>query len=67
MALSLLREINDSGVTIVIVEHVMKVLLGVSNRVAVLDSGKKIAEGTPQEVVKNQDVIKAYFGKDLNA
>jgi branched-chain amino acid transport system ATP-binding protein len=67
MALCLLREINDSGVTIVIVEHVMKVLLGVSNRVAVLDSGKKIAEGTPQEVVKNQDVIKAYFGKDLNA
>lgn len=67
MALSLLREIKDSGVTIVIVEHVMKVLLGVSNRVVVLDYGKKIAEGTPQEVVKNQDVIKAYFGKDLNA
>jgi branched-chain amino acid transport system ATP-binding protein len=67
MAVGLIRQINYSGVTMVIVEHVMKALLGVSERVIVMDSGKKIAEGTPQEVVNNQDVIKAYFGKDLHA
>jgi branched-chain amino acid transport system ATP-binding protein len=67
MAVGLIRQINRSGVTMVIVEHVMKALLGVSERVVVIDAGKKIAEGTPQEVVENQDVIKAYFGKDLHA
>lgn len=66
-ALELIREINRSGVTIVIVEHVMKAVLGVSERVVVLDAGKKIAEGTPYEVVRNQDVIKAYFGEDVRA
>jgi branched-chain amino acid transport system ATP-binding protein len=67
MAVGLIRQINYSGVTLVIVEHVMKALLGVSERVVVMDAGRKIAEGTPQEVIKNQDVIKAYFGKDLHA
>jgi branched-chain amino acid transport system ATP-binding protein len=66
-AVELIRQINRSGVTIVIVEHVMKALLGVSERVVVLDAGKKIAEGTPHEVVHNQDVIKAYFGEDIHA
>jgi branched-chain amino acid transport system ATP-binding protein len=66
-AVELIRQINRSGVTIVIVEHVMKALLGVSERVVVLDAGKKIAEGTPHEVVQNQDVIKAYFGVDIHA
>ncbi len=66
-AVELIRQISRSGVTIVIVEHVMKALLGVSERVVVLDAGKKIAEGTPREVVQNQDVIKAYFGEDIRA
>jgi branched-chain amino acid transport system ATP-binding protein len=45
----------------------MKALLGISERVVVLDAGKKIAEGPPKEIVQNQDVIKAYFGKNLHA
>lgn len=67
MAVGLIRQINHSGVTMVIVEHVMKAVLGISERVVVLDAGKKIAEGPPQEIVQNQDVIKAYFGKNLHA
>ena len=67
MAVGLIRQINHSGVTMIIVEHVMKALLGISERVVVLDAGKKIAEGPPKEIVQNQDVIKAYFGKNLHA
>lgn len=63
IAIELIRPIHDSGVTIVIVEHVMKALLGLSERVVVLDAGKKIAEGPPLEVIRNPDVIKAYFGE----
>jgi branched-chain amino acid transport system ATP-binding protein len=66
-AVGLIRRINDSGVTVVIVEHVMKALLGISTRVFVLDAGRKIAEGTPGEIVQNQAVIDAYFGKDGHA
>ena len=66
-AVELIRQINRSGVAIIIVEHVMKALLGVSERVVVLDAGKKIAEGTPGEVVQNPDVVKAYFGEDVHA
>ncbi|MEW6665246.1 MAG: ABC transporter ATP-binding protein [Thermodesulfobacteriota bacterium] len=67
MAVGLIRRINDSGVAMIIVEHVMKALLRVSERVVVLDAGKKIAEGPPKEVVQNQDVINAYFGKNFHA
>jgi branched-chain amino acid transport system ATP-binding protein len=67
MAVGLIRQINRSGVTLVIVEHVMKALLGISERVVVLDAGEKIAEGPPKEIVQNQDVIKAYFGKNPHA
>jgi len=67
MAVRLIRQINDSGVSVVIVEHVMKAVLGISKRVVVLDAGKKIAEGTPHEVVKNQVVIDAYLGKSTHA
>jgi len=67
MAVGLIRQIHRSGVTLVIVEHVVKALLGISERVVVLDAGKKIAEGPPKEIVQNQDVIKAYFGKSPHA
>lgn len=67
VAVELIRQINRSGVTMVIVEHVMKALLGISERVVVLDAGEKIAEGPPKEIVQNQDVIKAYFGKNPHA
>lgn len=67
VAVGLIRQMNSSGISVVIVEHVMKAVLGISKRVVVLDAGKKIAEGTPHEVVQNQAVIDAYFGKDIHA
>jgi branched-chain amino acid transport system ATP-binding protein len=67
IALELIRKITRSGVTVVLVEHVMKALLGVSKRVIVLDAGRKIAEGLPNEVIHNPDVIRAYFGADVHA
>jgi ABC-type branched-subunit amino acid transport system ATPase component len=66
-AIGLISQINGSGVTVVIVEHVMKALLRVSERVVVLDAGKKIAEGPAREIVQNKDVIEAYLGKDFRA
>ncbi|MFG1343331.1 ABC transporter ATP-binding protein [Xanthobacter autotrophicus DSM 431] len=59
----LVRKVRDLGVSILIVEHVMKVIMGLSDRVIVLDYGKLIADGVPAEVVKQPDVLKAYFGE----
>ena len=63
MAMDLVNRIRDSGVTVMMVEHIMKAVLGISDRVMVLNAGEKIAEGFPKEVVKNQLVIEAYLGK----
>lgn len=57
-----LRKIKDNGVTILWVEHVMKAVMGISDRVIVMHHGEKIAEGTPSEVAKDVRVVKAYFG-----
>jgi branched-chain amino acid transport system ATP-binding protein len=62
VSMNLVRKIRDSGVTVVMVEHIMKAVLGISDRVMVLNVGMKIAEGPPREVVKNQQVIEAYLG-----
>jgi branched-chain amino acid transport system ATP-binding protein len=62
-AMNLVNKIRDSGVTVIMVEHIMKAVLGISDRIMVLNVGEKIAEGSPKEVVKNQLVIEAYLGK----
>ncbi len=59
----LVKKIADSGVTVVLVEHDMKMVMNISDRILVLDYGKKVAEGTAREVRSNPDVIAAYLGK----
>jgi len=65
-AVELIKKIRTNGVSILIIEHVMSVIMGVSNRIVVLDHGEKIAEGRPYEVVNNQRVIDTYLG-DMHA
>jgi ABC-type branched-subunit amino acid transport system ATPase component len=61
----LVREIRDRGKTIVVVEHDMSLVMGISEEVLVLDHGRRIAEGSPREVQKDPEVLKVYLGEDI--
>jgi branched-chain amino acid transport system ATP-binding protein len=62
-----IRKINEAGVTIVIVEHIMQAIMNLSEKIYVISFGKKIAEGEPLAVVANEEVVKAYLGDEYVA
>jgi branched-chain amino acid transport system ATP-binding protein len=59
----LINRIREKGITVLMIEHVMKAIMEISDRIIVLHHGEKIAEGTPQEIANSQEVIKVYLGK----
>jgi branched-chain amino acid transport system ATP-binding protein len=65
-AIALVKRINKQGVTVLIVEHIMRVIMGLCDRVAVLHHGEKICEGKPKEVCNDENVIKVYLGKKFS-
>jgi len=66
-AMELVTRIRDKGITIFMVEHVMKAIMGICERIIVLHHGEKIAEGTPQEITANKEVIEIYLGEETHA
>ena len=65
--MDLIRKVRESGVTILLVEHDMQAVMGLCERIAVVNFGRLLTEGTPDEIKNNKDVIEAYLGTDLNA
>ena len=63
--MDLIRELRQKGLTIFLIEHVMKAVVGLCDRVVVINYGEKIAEGSPGEIVKNRNVIDAYLGEEM--
>lgn len=66
-AIELIQKINESGITIIIVEHIMRVIMSISHRILAINHGAVIAEGTPAEVRSHPEVIAAYFGEEHRA
>jgi branched-chain amino acid transport system ATP-binding protein len=65
--IEVVRQINRSGITIIMIEHVMEAVMNIAGRIVVIEGGKKIAEGSPQEIVSNPIVIEAYLGEGYHA
>src|SRR2546428_11659371 len=61
--LAILFRLNAAGITIIMIEHIMRAVMRFSERIVVLDAGERIAEGTPDEVVRNPAVERAYLGE----
>ncbi|MGE4535635.1 MAG: ABC transporter ATP-binding protein [Desulfovibrio sp.] len=65
--IAIIKGLRDRGVTVFVIEHIMRAVMALSDRVAVLQFGQKIAEGTPEVVTRDENVIKAYLGGDYDA
>ena len=65
--ISFIMKLRTSGLTIFMIEHLMKVIMNLSDRIVVLHYGKKLCEGTPEHVANNPEVIEAYLGVKVNA
>ena len=65
--LDVLREIRSQGVTIFMIEHIMRAIMSVSDKITVIQFGRKIMDGTPGEVANDERVIKAYLGESYGA
>ncbi|MBP1740910.1 MAG: lptB 10 [Deltaproteobacteria bacterium] len=62
-AMELVKQMGQRGITIVMIEHVMKAIMNICGRIIVLDHGLKLAEGTPEEITENKTVIEVYLGE----
>ena len=62
--MALIRNIQSRGITVFMIEHIMKAVMGLSNRILVLNFGELIAQGTPEQVSRNKDVVEAYLGAE---
>ena len=67
LPVSIIRQLRDTGITFVLVEHVIPIVMKTADRIIVMNFGEKVAEGTPAEVLANQSVRDAYFGEELDA
>jgi branched-chain amino acid transport system ATP-binding protein len=62
-SLELIKKIRNNGVTVFMIEHVMKAIMGISDRIIVLHHGEKIAEGKPEKIAKSRTVVRVYLGE----